>query len=70
VERDRELNHPKTRAQVTAGHRNGVDGLKTQFVRQLPQLGGVKAPEIVRIVDLVQQWGLGRNRHATLLIID
>jgi hypothetical protein len=43
---------------MAAGDRDHVDGLAAQLVGELAQLGGLKAPEVLRGLDLVEQWGL------------
>ena len=70
MQRDRELDHAEAGAEMAAGDGDSVDGLAAQFVGDLPQLARFEAPEVFRGLDLVEQWGLGRNRHATLLISD
>src|SRR5580692_6089382 len=58
MQRDGELDHAEAGAEMAAGHRDSVDGLTAQFVSHLPQLSGLKVPEIVRGFDVVEQWGL------------
>ena len=46
VERDRQLDHPETRAEMTAGHRDGVDHLLAQLVGDLRELVLGEAAEV------------------------
>ncbi len=64
MERDGELDHAEPGAEMAAGDRDRVDGLLPQFVRQLPQLLAIEAPEVGRHVDLIEQGGLGCFRQA------
>ncbi len=67
MQRHGELDHAEAGAEMAAGDGDSVDRLPAQFVGDLPKLAGLKPPEIVWGFDVVEQWGLGRNRHATLL---
>src|SRR5215468_3045637 len=58
VQRHSELYNTEARAEVTASDGDGVDGFTTQFVGHLSQLTGFQAPEVLRGLDLVEQWGL------------
>ena len=60
VQRDRQLDHAEPGAEMAAGDRDRVDGLLAQLVGDLPQLIRLKAPQIRRRLDLVEQGGLGR----------
>ena len=67
VQRNRQLDHAKAGAEMAAGHRDGIDRLLAQLVRHLAKLARLELPEVVRGLDLVEQWGLGGNSHAMLL---
>ncbi len=67
MQRHGEFDHAEAGAEMAAGDGDSVDRLLAQFVGDLPKLAGFKPPEIVWGFDVVEQWGLGRNRHATLL---
>ena len=58
VQRDRQLDDAEAGAEMAAGDRDRVDGFAAQFVGDLPQLVGLEAPEVLRGLDLVEQWGL------------
>jgi hypothetical protein len=73
VQRHRQLDHAKPRAQVAAGHRDSVDGLEAHLVRKLPKFGDRKAPRVRGRCDGVEQrrrGGHGRKRtgHAELVL--
>lgn len=55
---DRELDHAETGAQMTAGHRNRVDGLATQLGRNLLKLLGLEFAQVFGRIDLVEKGGL------------
>ncbi len=46
VQGDGELHHAEARAEVTAGHGDGADRLRTQFIRQLGKLLFRQAPDV------------------------
>src|ERR1700676_4497000 len=70
VQRDGQLDDAEPGAEMAAGDGDRVDRLAPQFVCDLPQLTRFEASEVLGGLNLVEQWGLGRNRHATLLISD
>ena len=51
VKRHRQLDDAQPGAQMTAGHRNRVDRLGTQLIRQLPELVGFQLPDLRRNFD-------------------
>ncbi len=67
MQRHGKLDHAEAGAEMAAGDGDGVDRLSAQFVRDLPKLAGLEAPEIVWGFNVLEQWGLRQNRHATLL---
>ena len=38
VQRDSQLDHPEPRAEMAAGHRDGRNRLRSQFIRELAQI--------------------------------
>src|SRR5436305_8068737 len=56
---DGELDDPETSAQMAAGHGNGADGLLSQLIGKLPQLGAWKLAQGRRLGHLVKQWRFG-----------
>src|SRR5580692_11714939 len=67
MQRHGELDHAEAGAEMAAGDSDSIDRLPAQFVRDLTKLVGFEAPEVVWGLDVVEQWGLRQNRHATLL---
>ncbi len=67
MQRDGQFDHAEAGAEMAAGDGDRVDRLLPQLVGDLPQLVPFEAPEMFGGLDLVEQWGVGRNRHATLL---
>ena len=64
MQRHGKLDHAKTGAEMTAGHRDGVDGLGTQFVRHLLKTVGRQTPETGNVTDPVEQWGFNHQRQS------
>ena len=64
MQRNRQLDHAETGAEVTAGDRDSVDRLLPQLVGKLAQLAFFELPEVAWRFDQIEQWGLGRNGHA------
>ena len=56
VQRHGQFDHAKTRAEVTAGHGDGVDHFRAQFLRKLRKLVFGKLTQIGRQLDLIEQW--------------
>ena len=46
VQRHRQLDHAQPGAQMAAGHRDRIDRLGPQLIRQLPELVGFQLPQI------------------------
>src|SRR5262249_34688231 len=63
VERNRELDHAESRAQMPAGLGDGVDRLGAKLVGELLQLGEAQAFQVGWRADAVKDRPLGRNRH-------
>ena len=55
MKRHCELDHAETGTKVSAGHRDGVDHLRAQFVGDLAQLRAVERPQIGWRLDGVEQ---------------
>jgi hypothetical protein len=55
VQRDSELDHPEPRAEMSAGHRNGVDSLLSQLGGKLRQVLVVKRAEVLSRADTIKQ---------------
>ena len=64
----RQFDDAEPGAEMAASDGDRIDRLPAQLVGHLPQLTGLEAPEVLGSLDLVEQWGLRRNRHATLLL--
>jgi hypothetical protein len=64
MKRDRQFDHAKAGAEVTAGDRDCVDRLLPQFVGELAQLGLFQLAQVAWRFDQIEQWGLGLNGHA------
>ena len=58
MQRNGQLDDAEAGAEMAAGHRDRADGLGAQFVGNLLQLVFVKATQIGRALDRVEQWGL------------
>ncbi len=54
---DGQLDHAETRAQVAAGDGHGIDGLETQLVGELTQIGFGKLAEVLGRFDGVEERG-------------
>jgi hypothetical protein len=63
VKGNSEFDHAESGTQVPAGHRDRVDGLGAQLIRDLLQLALVEPPQVVRGVNLVEQGGFGLLSH-------
>ena len=59
VQRHRQLHHAKPRPQMPARHRNRVDRLRAQLVRQLAQLLRRQVLQVARQPDAVEQGRFG-----------
>ncbi len=55
MQRDGEFDHAEARTEMAAGHRNRVDGLDPQFVRQLAQARFRQRPDLLRRSDGIEQ---------------
>ncbi len=55
MQRHRQLHHPQTRPQMTPRHRHRIDQLLPQFRRNRPKITFLKATQIRRAPDPVQQ---------------
>ena len=55
MQRDGQLDHAEAGAEMAAGDRHGVDRLLAQFVGELTQLTLVKATQVFRDMDLIEQ---------------
>ena len=55
MDRGGELDHAEARAEVTAGHRDGIDGLLTQLVGDLANLLDLELAQVVRRPDGVEK---------------
>ena len=55
VDRGGELDHAEARAEVTAGHRDGIDGLLTQLVGDLANLLDLELAQVIRCPDGVEK---------------
>ncbi|MGY4607355.1 hypothetical protein ACVW16_005767 [Bradyrhizobium sp. USDA 4474] len=55
VDRGGQLDHAEARAEVTAGHRDGVDGLLTQLVGDLANLLDLELAQVFRCPDGVEK---------------
>src|SRR3546814_17088471 len=55
MHRHRQLDHAETGAEMTAGHRHGIDHLATHFVSELFELVDIELPDIRRRPHRVQQ---------------
>ena len=64
VQGDGQLHDAEARAQMAAGHGDGVDGLHPQFVRHLAQLGDGQVAQVGRRGDLIKK-GSGRGHLAS-----
>src|SRR3569833_380542 len=54
MDRGGELDHAEARAEVTAGHRDGIDGLLTQLVCDLAHLLDLELAQVFRRPDGVE----------------
>ncbi len=61
VERDGQLDDAEPRAQMPAGHRNGVDGLRPEFLGHLREVVLGEPAKVFGRVDLIEK--RGRNGH-------
>ena len=65
----RQLDHAEAGAEMSAGHRDGVDGLLTQLVGDLPDLLHLEPAQIVRGPDRVEKRGLTKYGHGDIPIL-
>ncbi len=67
VQRHRQLDDAKARAQMSAGDRHRLDGLPTQLVGELPQVRFRQLPQLVRKRHLVQKrFGLAEHDYSSI----
>jgi hypothetical protein len=63
MQRHRQLDHAEPGAQVTARHRHRINGLAPQLVGELSEVSLRQPPQVLRRLDLVQQWRLRSLGH-------
>ena len=63
VNRDRQLDDAEARAQMAAGHGNGVDQFLPQFIGDLTQLAWVKLTQVGGCLNSVQERRLAGSGH-------
>ncbi|MNY71114.1 hypothetical protein D3C86_2093870 [compost metagenome] len=61
-----QLDHAQRRTQMAAGDGDGVYGLGPHLIRQLLQLGNVKAPRVGGKLDGVEKRGVGHGYRGPL----
>ena len=60
MERDSQLDHAESGAEMAAGLRHGIDGFGSQLISELLELLSRQILQIARQVDAVEQRCLGR----------
>ena len=63
-----QLDHAEASAEMTARHRNRVDGFLTQLVSDLPDLFHLEPAQIVRSADSVEKRRLAKCGHSVIPI--
>ena len=68
VKRNGELDHAKTRTEVAPGHGYGGDRLLPELVGELRKLVTLQLPNVIGIVDRIEQWCVWPVGHGLALI--
>ncbi len=56
-------------AEMSARYRDGIDGLLTQFIGDLPNLFHIEPAQIVGGVDCVEKWRFAKYGHGDIPIL-
>jgi hypothetical protein len=69
VDRGGEFDDAEAGAEVTAGHRNGIDGFLAEFVRDLTYLLDLELAKIVGRADGIEKWRFAICGHSDIPIL-
>ena len=61
MQRDRQFDHAKTGAEMATCDRNGINGLRTQFISDLLKIFGFEFLQIGGCLDLIEKRRLRRH---------